>query len=388
MKRFISIVALTIGLFLFCSINVHSQEADKFSEIKAFVDKWKDLKSVSYDAEMEDKNLFSDDTIRSFERSELFFDSTNMLIASKEINISEDWNLTNLYNGEKTYFIDNDKMSYTIAKRNRTTHKIFGHSGIIDSISFYLFNNKNKIEIMADTLIHGFKCSYFKFISYEVIKNGEKFYTYYFFAFDKNSYDPILYQEISRGQASAKGYSLGVINVFSKTWFKNVNRNNLNYEISNFSPPSTARIEEVEVRELLKKGDENPKWETRSLDGDIFNSADFKGKYSLLFLSVTDCPANQLSVKVINNMVDRFGKRIQVIGIYDEMDERLRNYIKSNHLKFPVIANGKIIKSKYNATGSPYYYLIDKDGKIFFSQSGYNEDLEGELIKNIEEMDR
>jgi len=124
----------------------------------------------------------------------------------------------------------------------------------------------------------------------------------------------------------------------------------------------------------------------QDLEGNHFNSEDFKGKNTLLFLTVIDCPANQLSIKTINSMVDQFGEKIQVIGIYDEKDERLKKYVQSNPLKFPIIANGEDVKKQYHATGSPYYYLIDKDGKIFYSNSGYSDKLDGELIKNIEEM--
>ena len=96
MKRFISIVALTIGLFLFCSISAHSQEADKFSEIKTFVDKWKDLKSVSYGANVSEKPFFSSDTLPKIVKVEILFGPKKEVVASKNYLNNEEFEATNL----------------------------------------------------------------------------------------------------------------------------------------------------------------------------------------------------------------------------------------------------------------------------------------------------
>ena len=385
MKKNYGITIYTVFL-IFCFFKTYSQSVDKITEVNTFITKWNELKSISYDTEIIEKAIFSEDTTEYKEQVYLIFNSENVLIASKECIDTEEWNRTNYYNGEKTYFLNNDQMTYSIGKRNNPQHKFFGRAGIIDSISYSLLNNPTKIQLLSDTLIDGVQRSYFKFIKYEKKKSLETFFTHSFIAFDKKDLSPVFFMEIGKGEASVEGKSLGVINVFSKTKFLNVQKDRLKYDIANFSPPVTASLEIDEDNELLKKGDANPSWQMTSLDGTHFNSNSFVGKNTLLFLTVTDCPANQLSIKTINSIVDRFGKKIKVIGIYDEKEERLKKYINKNPLKFPVIANGKDLKLQYNATGSPYYYLIDRNGMVFYSELGYTDQLEEKLTKNIDSM--
>ncbi len=73
-----------------------SQEADKLSEIKSFDDKWKDLKSVSYGANVIEKPFFSSDTLPKIVKVEILFGPKKEVVASKNYLNNEEFEATNL----------------------------------------------------------------------------------------------------------------------------------------------------------------------------------------------------------------------------------------------------------------------------------------------------
>ena len=361
-----------------------SQEADKLSEIKSFDDKWKDLKSVSYGANVIGKPFFSTDTIPEIIKVEILFGPKKEVVGSKSYSKNEDFEATKLYNGEKTYDLYPDNTYYEYSK-NYPDHPIFSQGGLIDSISYYLDKDLSRFQILPDTIIDGLECVYFKFTDYD--KDG--MYNYNYFCFEKGNYIPVLYKNDIKTELSKGDYSLGIQDSYSETIFNNIEKDKLDFDLAYFSLPSDAIPAVEDTTKLLGKGEDNPIWNAKDLNGKDHFSKDFKIKKTLLFLTTMDCPANELSINLLNKLKEKYTtEEIQFIGVFSESSKRLEKYIQLKNIDFPIIGNGKPIKKLYHAKGSPNFCLIDKDGKIYFSQFGYNDKLEVELINNIAEMDR
>lgn len=61
-------------------------------------------------------------------------------------------------------------------------------------------------------------------------------------------------------------------------------------------------------------------------------------------------------------------------------------------MTYTVLLGGAAIANNYRVSGYPTTYLIDKNGKIIFTQTGYSKDTESELeemiLKNLLSLDR
>ena len=384
MRQLFYLIILIFNIF--STTNIAAQHQTDLRSVKKFVDQWNSFKSISYVAKTSEKSLFSEDTLQRVHHTELILDSSRKVIALKEHIKASEYEFTNLFNGQQSFYLGNNN-TYEVRKNINLRNEVFGLAGKIDSISYYLKNNSNKIQLLADTLINGINCYYFRFVQSDVKTPEKRTFEYSFFAFSKNNFSPVYYKNMLRGEVSAGGISLGVLNLYSETLFSNVQKNNLEYDLTNFSPPSSAQIAKNDKKELLKSGEMSPAWAAEGLDGLNYSSSQFLGKNTLLFLTVIDCPANQLSINTINNIINKYPQdKIQVIGLFAESKDRVQKYSESNPIKFPIISNAKEIKENYHAFGSPYYYLIDKEGKVFKSSFGYSDGLEKQLIDSIEEM--
>lgn len=384
MRKLDLIFTICIILNITNDVKAQIKSTIELNHINTFVNKWNHLKSISYDAEETDRSPFTGDTSKTINSYELIFDNSQNVLASKSYIKGEGYEQTTLYNGEKIYHVYNDN-TYDISKNNKVNINIFGKSGVIDSIAYYLQNNPNKIVLLNDTVVNKVDCYQFKFVPLDSTESKDKTFIHYYFVFDKNSFTPQFYGNYVRTELSAKGYSVGICDFFSFVLFKNVKKDLSEFDLNNFVPPAQYQI--AKKRELLKKGENNPVWEAKDLNGNNYNSSSFIGRNTLLFLTSTGCIANQLSIKSINNLVNKYSKeKLQIISAYSENVSQVKKYTDNNQLDFPIIPNATQIQELYNASGSPYFYLIDKNGKVFFSRVGYSGNLEEELVKNIEKM--
>ena len=80
-------------------------------------------------------------------------------------------------------------------------------------------------------------------------------------------------------------------------------------------------------------------------------------------------------------------KNIRIIGIdpYDKKEDDIAAFLAKRGVTYTVLLGGKDAAKDYHVSGYPTMYLIDKTGKIIFTQVGYGKDVEDtldEIIKN------
>lgn len=385
-------ILLSLLITLLCNINMQAQTSNPPAFVKEFVDKWSNLKNVRFDEEVYSKSMFSEDTTRTFYSSEMFFDSLGHVIAYKEDYKADDSEFVELFDGTYNYTLyDNN----TYASRQdtewvgRLSGNLFGERTIIHELKNTLEDRPQEIIVLPDTLIDGFDCHYIKIITFDSTTVKDHLYQHVYLAFDKDDLFPKYSKTIAVGEATRDGMLVGTIDIFGTTVYTGVVKDGTPFIASNFVPPSNYRLAEQTKKELLGKGVQNPVWSASALGGNTYNATSFKGRTTLLFLTVIDCPANQLSLQMMNNLQARFTTdELQIIAVYRDKEERLAKYVKSNNVRFAAIANGEQIKALYNASGSPFYYLIDKTGIIYDSSNGYNEEVEDKLAEMIVEMNK
>ncbi len=77
-------------------------------------------------------------------------------------------------------------------------------------------------------------------------------------------------------------------------------------------------------------------------------------------------------------------KGLKVIGIdpYDKKEDDLATFLSKHGVTYPVLLEGKDAVKDYHVSVYPTMYLIDKNGKIIFTQVGYGKDVK----KTLEEI--
>jgi len=130
-----------------------------------------------------------------------------------------------------------------------------------------------------------------------------------------------------------------------------------------------------------------PNFTLQSIDGKTVSLSDFKGKMVFLDFWASWCPPCRMSIPAVEDLNAKFLDRedIVVIGInVGENKDAVASFAKQNNMSYLVLLSNDDVLSKYSITSIPRFVIIDKDGLIVGSWSGYSKDLEDEWIRILE----
>lgn len=160
------------------------------------------------------------------------------------------------------------------------------------------------------------------------------------------------------------------------------------YTMKPYIPPNP------ELEKLLAKGLKAPAFSgTDFATGKKIKLADYKNKIVLLDFWYMDCPWCIKAMPLIEKVRDEYDKRgLVVLGInsFDTSQtqkQQLPQFIQINKNTYPTILTSHSTDKLYNVNGYPTFYLIDKKGKIAYSQRGYCDKMDsifGAEINKIE----
>lgn len=111
-------------------------------------------------------------------------------------------------------------------------------------------------------------------------------------------------------------------------------------------------------------GKNAPKFQYKSVFDEIINLDSYKGKFVLLDFWESWCGHCLVSFPSLNNIQEKYDKKLQVIGITTENKQIVKKLIKDNELIYPTIYGDKKILNDYKISNRPTYVLIDQKGKI------------------------
>jgi thiol-disulfide isomerase/thioredoxin len=119
-----------------------------------------------------------------------------------------------------------------------------------------------------------------------------------------------------------------------------------------------------------------PDFKTKELDGKPFNMASLKGKVVLLDLWSLNCRPCLMAMPKIQELATKYaGQPVEVIGVSidpSELSEKVKASLKQGNIKYRQITDedGRIAKF-FRTIGIPYVILLDKEGVIRATRSGY-----------------
>lgn len=129
-----------------------------------------------------------------------------------------------------------------------------------------------------------------------------------------------------------------------------------------------------------------PEWELPLISGNSISLSDLQGKYLLLDFWFIGCGACVQSIPTLNALQAAYeSKDFEVLGInlYSNNLEKLESYCKDQDMKYRNVWQGDRISDAYLIKAAPIFYLIDKEGKIAYSQIGHDAKLLTDHVKRI-----
>ncbi len=143
----------------------------------------------------------------------------------------------------------------------------------------------------------------------------------------------------------------------------------------------------------LPAGTRAPAFTTKTVNGRPLSLASLRGKVVLLDYWATWCGPCRMATPTLESLQKQFGsKGLAVVGM--SVDDpstvaEVKPFVKAMHITYTITnsphANSAAARA-YNAAGIPSQYLIDKKGRIRWSQAGYSLNERQELAVRIRKL--
>lgn len=310
-----------------------------------------------------------------------------------------------LYNGEDfVSYSKNDSTGNIMSKKlwaneiKSFSHNYTFYSPLTSNKSYPLpkdsayFDDNLIFELLGEKNINGIPCYHIKM---NVIPTNDSTDAFKMLRTERNYW-------ISKRDYLPIQYSLAYDLVMNKDTMCQFEKNVLTkYELNNLkddehlslkSIPSYISLKDYKPYkslELLPKDTIAPQWSLVSLNDETFKLSDLKGQLVLIDFFYTSCYPCMLALPALQNLHERYGdKGLKIIGVnpYDSKeDDDIDNFLANRGVTYTILLGGKDVAKEYHVSGYPTIYLIDKEGKVLFTQVGYGEGTEEKLEEVIKQ---
>lgn len=350
--------------------------------LRKSVQNLKSYRSIEVSVLQVSKNMLSEDTTVINNKETIVQNAEGQITAQNQLKLTAGTPYyREVFIDGKLYSLDLRDSVYSITANPKKV--INSLTQYIDNITYALAKKTGKLSRLADTLIAGQPCYSIFARNYDTVVNDSHDFTYKYFYLSKKNLLPLMTIEKGAGSASKGGYEIGRINIYNQRYFDHYVINQeiapsvFAYNLTDLDPETTA---------MLPEGAAAPAIAVRQVTGAAIPAGQFTGKVVLLQFGSVTCGANALANPAMNRLATRYASRNAAIAcIYsEETPVQAQRYIKDNNIRFPVYLGSGRLKRKFQTKGTPNFYLINSQGVIVKSISGYSDDLEEELTKAID----
>ena len=386
---------LLLFIFITSSHIIYSQDAKQI--LKKTADASTKIASGSYEMHYAWKPMTQKDTLTKILQTEFIKNENDTLFPV--LFKLEETDHTKWYTGDELIWIDNKENKATILPRPeqddliyRIKHNYTFFRPITHAINFYDFLNEQEDVIYnfaenKNPSVPGCIKIALKFPDTNDSLFGiSSFNNYYYLWIDTISYLPLRYDNlvdvIMNNDTMHQYKSLSLI---SHAWNTNFPENHFTissldkkYTLKNYSP-------EKELP-LLADGEMAPGWNLKDLDGKTSTLANYKGKIVLVDFFYKSCFPCLKAIPFLQSLHEKYNtKGLVVIGIdpYDKDENDLKTFLSKRGVTYKVLLSENTYPQQYNVTGYPTLYIIDKTGKIIYSQAGYSDEMKNQLEEVI-----
>ena len=135
------------------------------------------------------------------------------------------------------------------------------------------------------------------------------------------------------------------------------------------------------------RGKEAPDFQVVNMDGEKINLSDLKGKVVALNFWFIGCKPCIIEMPELNELVEKYEKEgVVFVAFALDTKNRLDPFLKKKAFDYNIIPQARSVSQTYSVSGYPSHFLIDKEGKVDFFQTGYNGGLSAILDKRIGDL--
>ena len=126
------------------------------------------------------------------------------------------------------------------------------------------------------------------------------------------------------------------------------------------------------VEEPTGAGIPAPDWTLEDLAGVSVSLGELRGRPVVIDFWATWCTPCEFQIPVLNQLEERYGDRVEVIGIAVDVDGRevVAPFAAERGVSYRVLLGDEGLAQRYGAVGYPSLYVIRADGNIDSSHVG------------------
>jgi len=115
-----------------------------------------------------------------------------------------------------------------------------------------------------------------------------------------------------------------------------------------------------------------PEWTLEDLGGSRVSLAELRGRPVVVDFWATWCAPCEFQIPVLNQLEERYGDRVEVIGIAVDAGgrEAVAPFAAEHRIAYRVLLGDEGLAQRYGAVGFPSLYVIRADGTIDSSHVG------------------
>lgn len=132
----------------------------------------------------------------------------------------------------------------------------------------------------------------------------------------------------------------------------------------------------------LEIGTSAPEFTLEGIDGGTYSLRDALATGpTLLVFWKTHCAAVDLALPYINRLAATYQDGWQLWAIAQEPPDSAREYAGQHGMEYPVLPDtaGYGVSQLYDPPAAPAFFLIDRDGRVAFTNHGFSKDVLNEL---------
>jgi len=135
-----------------------------------------------------------------------------------------------------------------------------------------------------------------------------------------------------------------------------------------------------------------PDFTLKDLSGNEVGPASFRGKVLIIDFWATWCPPCRKAIPHLVSMKQKYGdKGFEVLGVsLDEGPDVLstvKAFAQEQGVNYPIVIGDQNIANSYGGiNGIPRFFIVDKNGYIIKSQTGYDEEVGQMMADEVEKL--